>query len=714
MKTKKIEVLAPAGNPAALKAAVFAGADAVYMGGSLFSARASAVNFSREEMREAVLFARERNVRVYVTVNTLLKDDELPEALDFCKFLCSVPVDGILIQDMGLFNILREACPEMPLHASTQMSLHTPGGAALLKELGASRVVLAREMSLKEIEEVSKKTDVELEAFVHGALCMSLSGQCYFSAMLGGRSGNRGACAQPCRLRYGWHGKADANPLSLKDANLAAYAGEMAEMGVACLKLEGRMKRPEYVAAVTGIYAALLREHRAPTADEQKKLALAFSRDGFTDGYYRGRRGKEMFGVRPENARWPEEWFGTLRAAYEKEDMRLVPVRFRAALRLGEPMVLTAEDGDGHCVTVTGVAPEAARSRAVTAGEVEARLRKTGGTAFTVSDCAVTVEDGLSVPASALNALRRDALAALEAMRTEIPERREGKFVPAERIKNPTEPPRFTASIYRAGQLTDALVNEGVETVYVPLELLPSVEVEKYRERTRFAAVLPRVWRTADEEGLREQLRTAKERGVECAVLGNLGHFALVRGLDMELRGDFGLNVFNSAALRFLKEQGLSGATLSFELRHEQLRDISKCIPCEAIVYGRLPLMITENCIVANEFGCRHFKGRCGAVCADSACAGAPELTDRVGERFPVLQERAPERQDAVAGRQAGVPENRFDLRAAALYDRVGGGVRARAAGLQGAGGIHAQGHHARAFLPRRGVKMKTKRSFSA
>ena len=192
-------------------------------------------------------------------------------------------------------------------------------------------------------------------------------------------------------------------------------------------------------------------------------------------------------------------------------------------------------------------------------------------------------------------------------------------------------------SIYRAGQLTDALVNEGVETVYVPLELLPSVEVEKYRERTRFAAVLPRVWRTADEEGLREQLRTAKERGVKCAVLGNLGHFALVRGLDMELRGDFGLNVFNSAALRFLREQGLSGATLSFELRHEQLRDISKCIPCEAIVYGRLPLMITENCIVANEFGCRRFKGRCGAVCADSACAGAPELTDRVGERFPVL-----------------------------------------------------------------------------
>ena len=317
-------------------------------------------------------------------------------------------------------------------------------------------------------------------------------------------------------MRYGWHGKADANPLSLKDANLAAYAGEMAEMGVACLKLEGRMKRPEYVAAVTGIYAALLREHRAPTADEQKKLALAFSRDGFTDGYYRGRRGKEMFGVRPETARWPEEWFGTLRAAYEKEDMRLVPVRFRAALRLGEPMVLTAGDGDGHCVTVTGVAPEAARSRAVTAGEVEARLRKTGGTAFTVSDCAVTAEDGLSVPASALNALRRDALAALETLRTEIPERREGTFVPAERIKNPTESLRFTVSIYRAGQLTDALVNEGVETVYVPLELLPSVEVEKYRGRTKFAAVLPRVWRTRKVCANSFARRRSVARSVRC------------------------------------------------------------------------------------------------------------------------------------------------------------------------------------------------------
>ena len=456
------ELLSPAGGREALVAAVQNGADAVYMGFGSFNARRSARNFSDEEFLAAVRYCHLRGVKVYLTLNTLVTDRELPALAETARRASEYGVDAILVQDWGVYETLRAVIPDVPLHASTQMALHTLSGVEEAARLGMTRAVLARELSGGELREIAERAPIEIETFAHGAVWMCYSGMCEMTAVIGGRSGNRGACAQPCRLCYGWHGKADANPLSLKDANLAAYAGEMAEMGVACLKLEGRMKRPEYVAAVTGIYAALLREHRAPTADEQKKLALAFSRDGFTDGYYRGRRGKEMFGVRPENARWPEEWFGTLRAAYEKEDMRLVPVRFRAALRLGEPMVLTAEDGDGHCVTVTGVAPEAARSRAVTAGEVEARLRKTGGTAFTVSDCAVTVEDGLSVPASALNALRRDALAALEAMRMEIPERREGTCVPAERIINPAEPPRFAggaggaAAVGRGGALPGA------------------------------------------------------------------------------------------------------------------------------------------------------------------------------------------------------------------------------------------------------------------
>ena len=342
------ELLSPAGGREALAAAVQNGADAVYMGFGSFNARRSARNFSDEEFLAAVRYCHLRGVKVYLTLNTLVTDRELPALAETARRASEYGVDAILVQDWGVYETLRAVIPDVPLHASTQMALHTLSGVEEAARLGMTRAVLARELSGEEIREIAERAPIEIETFAHGALCMCYSGMCEMSAVIGGRSGNRGACAQPCRLRYGWHGKADANPLSLKDANLAAYAGEMAEMGVACLKLEGRMKRPEYVAAVTGIYAALLREHRAPTADEQKKLALAFSRDGFTDGYYRGRRGKEMFGVRPENARWPEEWFGTLRAAYEKEDMRLVPVRFRAALRLGEPMVLTAEDGDGH------------------------------------------------------------------------------------------------------------------------------------------------------------------------------------------------------------------------------------------------------------------------------------------------------------------------------------------------------------------------------
>ena len=631
------ELLSPAGGREALIAAVQTGADAVYMGFGSFNARRSARNFTDEEFLAAVRYCHLRGVKVYLTLNTLVTDRELPEVAQTAKKASEYGVDAILVQDWGVYETLRSVVPDVPLHASTQMALHTLSGVQEAAALGMTRAVLARELSREDIRTIVNASPIEIETFAHGALCMCYSGMCEMSAVIGSRSGNRGACAQPCRLRYGWHGKADANPLSLKDANLAPYAADMSDLGVACLKLEGRMKRPEYVAAVTGIYAALLREHRAPTAEEQEKLALAFSRDGFTDGYYRGKRGKNMFGMRPEGARWPEEWFHELRAAYEKENLRLVPVRFAACIQADRPMTLTASDMDGHSVTAEGAIPEAARSRMLTAEEAEVRLRKTGGTAFTVTDCTVSLDEGLSVSAGALNALRREAIAALEAARTTVPVRREAPYTAPKRVKNATEPPRFTVSISRPDQLTDELVQESPAMIAVPLELLPLVDVEAYRGRTHFAAVLPRVWRTENEASLRAQLTAAKARGVDTVLLGNLGHFALTRGLELELRGDFGLNVFNSAALHFLKEHGLSGATLSFELRQEQIRDIAKCIPCEAIVYGRLPLMITENCIVANAFGCRYFHQRCDAAQPDSACARAPELTDRMGERFPVL-----------------------------------------------------------------------------
>lgn len=632
------ELLAPAGGQEALVAAVQSGADAVYMGFGAFNARRSARNFSDVEFRAAVSYCHLRGVKVYLTLNTLVTDRELPALAAEARTASECGVDAILVQDWGVLSTLQKIIPDVTLHASTQMSLHTLSGVQEAARLGMTRAVLARELSRGEIAEICKKSSIEIETFVHGALCMCYSGQCEMSAVIGRRSGNRGACAQPCRLPYGFSGRANAHPLSLKDACLAPFVPEMQDAGVACLKIEGRMKRPEYVAAVTEIYARLLREHRAPTKDEQKKLALAFSRDGFTEGYYRGARGREMFGTRPENAKWPEDWFGELRAHYEKEDQRLVPLTFDCTIRAGEAMRLRAEDTDGHTVTVTGSVPEAARNRALTAEEVEARLKKTGGTAFAVTSCAVTLDGGLAVSAGALNALRREALSQMETLRTAVPERRVFGFVPGEPVKNSAEKPLLTVSLHRAAQLSEELIALSPARVYLPVELLPQLDLAPYRGRTEFFALLPRIYRTQDEPILRALLEDGIKKGVTGVSIGNLGHLSLVRGLDITLHGDWALNVYNSAALDFWKEQGLDSACVSFELRDAQLRDLQKSLPCEAIVYGRLPLMITENCLNANESGCRYFKERPVSVPADGACASAPELTDRRGEHFPVLR----------------------------------------------------------------------------
>ena len=632
------ELLAPAGGQEALVAAVQSGADAVYMGFGAFNARRSARNFSDEEFRAAVSYCHLRGVKVYLTLNTLVTDRELPALADAARVASECGVDAILVQDWGVLATLQKIIPDVPLHASTQMSLHTLSGVQEAARLGMTRAVLARELSREEIAEICQNSPIEIETFIHGALCMCYSGQCEMSAVIGRRSGNRGACAQPCRLPYGFSGRADGHPLSLKDANLAPFVPEMMDMGVACLKIEGRMKRPEYVAAVTEIYARLLREHRTPTKDEQRKLALAFSRDGFTAGYYRGARGREMFGTRPENAKWPEDWFGELRARYEKEDQRLVPLTFDCIIRAGEAMRLRAGDADGHTVTISGSVPEAARNRALTAEEVEARLKKTGGTAFSVASCSVSLDDGLAVSAGALNALRREALSQMEALRTAVPERRAFGFVPPTTVKNSAEKPRLTVSLHRAAQLSEELIALAPARVYLPAELLPQLDLAPYRGRTAFFALLPRIYRTQDEPILRALLEDGVKKGVTGVSIANLGHLSLVRGLPVALHGDWALNLYNSAALSFWKKEGLASACASFELRDAQLRDLQKSLPCEAIVYGRLPLMITENCLNANESGCRYFKERPVSVPANGACASAPELTDRRGEHFPVLR----------------------------------------------------------------------------
>lgn len=619
------ELLSPAGSWDALIAAVQSGADAVYLGTDDFNARRGARNFSREELPRAVSYCHLRGVRVYLTLNTLVSDRELPSAADALRRANAAGVDAVLVQDWGLWSLAREIVPELPLHASTQMSLFSLSGARFAAGLGLERVVLARELPRDDIAAICRDCGAEVEVFVHGALCMCYSGQCAMSALIGRRSGNRGACAQPCRLSYGVNAPAGQNrPLSLKDNNLSACLQELETMGVACLKIEGRMKRPEYVAVVTSLYRRLLDERRTPTAEETARLSAAFDRDGFTDGYYRGKLGADMFGFRPENTRAPEDLFAAVRKEYESKEHRTVPVSLHCIVRAGERANLTAaveRDGVLHTVTVSGAVPERARTHPLTQSDLCDRLRKTGGTVFVPEQIDAELDEGLMLPVSAVNALRRESLGAMEQKLSSVATRRESPERPLPPCPEPPDAaPLLTCSVANAQQLTPALADQ-MEAVYIPLELLDTMDLSAFTGRTRLFAVLPRVFRTGDEARFRSILKDTP--GLSGAVVGNVGHLPLLTDLPLEMRGDFGLNVYNSRALLFWRERGLHSATVSFELRHQQLRDLKKYLPCEAIVYGRLPLMITENCPLRNAKQCSHGKGGV--------------LRDRTGASFPTL-----------------------------------------------------------------------------
>lgn len=621
-----LELLAPAGSPEAVTAAVQSGADAVYLGYGNFNARRNAKNFSREEAAAAISYCHLRGVKVYLTLNTLLTDRELPVAARTAAEASDLGADAVLVQDLGVLRTLRQTVPDLPLHASTQMSLHSLDGVKMAADLGLKRVVLSRELSRQAIEYICAHSPIEIEVFVHGALCMCYSGQCFFSSVIGGRSGNRGLCAQPCRLNYGWGDAADSYPLSLKDMSLAQYLRQLRKMGVSCVKIEGRMKRPEYVAVVTGIYSRLIHENREPTAEELRQLQAAFSRQGFTDGYYVNKTGPAMFGVREKEPE-PKELFAQAKAAYSRENPR-VPVTFYAMLRPGESAKVGVEDGEGRVVTAEGPVPEAARTRSITKEEVCAQLSKTGGTPFLCGGVKAYVDKGLSLPLSALNALRRQVLEELAAQRSAPPRRRKEEFHPGVRYEGRREEPVFTFSLSHAKQLSQELLKLDPALIYLPVAEAAAHPEAVERAKAKgipVAVTLPRILWDNEKTQLKKDLDTARALGITDALVGTLGLVRPARDAGMNLRGDFGLGVYNSQTLKELKRLGFRSATASFEARLPQIRDLSKPLDLELIVYGRLPLMITENCIIEGRYG------RCG-------CENNNALTDRTGARFPVVK----------------------------------------------------------------------------
>ena len=620
-----LELLAPAGSMEAAAAAVQNGADAVYLGYGDFNARRNAKNFSQEEFAAAVSYCHVRGAKVYLTLNTLLTDRELPRAAEFAAQASQLGADAVLVQDMGVVRLLRQVAPDLPVHASTQMTLHNLDGVKMAAELGMTRAVLSRELSRDQIEYICQRSPIEIEVFAHGAQCMCYSGQCFLSSIIGGRSGNRGLCAQPCRLKYGWGDKADSNPLSLKDLSLAGHLRELRKMGVACVKLEGRMKRPEYVAVVTGIYSRAIKEDREPTAEELEQLRAAFSRQGFTQGYYLDQQGPDMFGVREEEKE-PKELFAMARNTYQSGEAQRVPVTFYAMIRPGEPTHVGVEDPQGRVVTVEGQVPEAARTRALTAEAVETQLSRTGGTPYRCVKVRSLVEEGLSLPLAALNALRREALDGLTRQREQLPRRRQGEFHPGARYENRKEPPSLTISVRTAEQVTRELLALGPAMVYIPLEELAAhPEKAQAPAGTKIGVILPRVAWDREMDQVTDQLRQVKDLGITDALVGNLGMAPVAQKLGFTLRGDFGLEVYNSQAVKEYKRLGFSSLTLSFELKFPQLRDISKSLDTELITYGRLPLMLMESCIIKNR------TGSCN-------CQNTNILTDRKGARFPVVK----------------------------------------------------------------------------
>ncbi len=617
------ELLAPAGTPEALAAALDAGADAVYFGGTDFNARLRAANFTPEAMREAVKLCHAFGAKAYLTLNTLVTDRELPRAVKAAEeaYLCGI--DALIVADLGAAAAIHAALPDFELHASTQCAGHNAAAAAELQKLGFSRMVIAREASKEDIRRFLAESELELEVFVHGALCVSHSGQCLFSSLVGRRSGNRGECAQPCRLP-------DASgkyPLSLKDLSLAAHVPELIEMGVHSLKIEGRLKSPEYVREVVSVWRKLLDERRAATKAETAHLAAVFSRGGFTDGYFSGKTGREMMGFRSDDDKQSSRTLTPFEGITRK-----VPLSMHLTMKKDIPLSLTVTAGE-KTATVTGDIPLVAERAPMDAEMVKKNLCKLGNTPYTPQRVEISLDEGLMLPVSRLNALRREALEKLTEITRMLPAQVENK---PQNKKSAEAPPR-SARFEHAAQITKAAAE------YFPLRYLPLHAFDSAAN----GVVVPPVIFDHERGQVKAQLQKVKEAGATHALVGNIGHLALAIEAGLIPHADFRLNVTNENTLDTLLSLGFVDTLLSPELTLPQIRDIHGAR--DAIVYGRIPLMLLEKCAGQEVGNCQKCEN------------GQNALVDRRRERFPILR-LPPHRNILCNSRPTVMSDRRADL----------------------------------------------------
>ena len=619
----RIEILAPVGSEEMLRAAVFSGADAVYLGFSGFNARTGAGNFDADSLKEAVRFCHARGVAVHVALNTTVYGTELSALDQAIRAVAASGADAVICQDLAVATLIGKIAPQLPRHGSTQMSVHTLQGALELKELGFTRVVLARELSLPEVEHITKHCGIETECFIHGALCMSVSGQCYMSAFLGGRSGNRGSCAGPCRLPFEANALPEGKPgrlhhLSLKDNSAIDKLDKLQALGVASAKIEGRLRTPEYVAAAVSACLAG-REGRAYDRDLLKN---AFSRSGFTSGYLDGKIDGTMFGVRSEaDAELTKKTLPMLRELYRRERSR-VPVQMKLEIEEGGEK-LTVTDADGNKAFAYGDAePQPARTDPTES--LNRSLAKTGGTPFAAEKITVEMDGGpWFIPGSAVNELRREALDALLKKREVLrPWPTTEEHVAA--LPQRTLPPRRTlrARFERWEQVPERAL-DGVEYLILPIAQADRVPRE-WRAKTLLE--LPRVMFGALEQDTARRIAATQDAGFAGYEVSNIAHLRLCRGLPMT--GGFGLNITNNVAAQFYAEQGLSSLLILPEVKDSDIASIApvrdgKPVPTGVMIYGHMPLMLTRACPLQNIHDCAH-------------CDKTGVLTDRKAKKFPV------------------------------------------------------------------------------
>lgn len=611
-----IEILSPAGSFESLVAGIRCGANAVYLGTKAFNARRNAGNFDYDELNEAVSYAHARQADVHITLNTLVSDNELTDAVDTIKHICNSSADVLILQDLGAAYIAKTSAPDIKRHASTQTSVQTSYGVNLMSELGFTRVVLPRETSLSELENIRKNTTAELECFVHGALCMCVSGQCYLSAMLGSRSGNRGLCAQPCRLPFSVE-NGTGHDLSLKDTSLISDISKLEKAGACSAKIEGRMKRPEYVAAATKAcqYAVC-----GEINDEiNNALHAVFSRSGFTKGYLEGKLSRDMFGIRmKDDVTSAKKVLPMLERLYDKEQP-IIPVDFYLSVIENETVTLSGSAMGKSYFADSGVVPEKALNKPMNADVMKQRISKCGGTPFYANDVEIDLDDGLIVPSSVINALRREVL---DNLLEKLSERTPKQFVPADLSysEHKSEKMKLYIRLTDVSQLPEDL--SGIDTVYLPI----STDIDKLKDlnkKIRVGVEIPRgIFSTADKVFAR--LKTLKENGLTLAYATNIDGLAMSRELSMEIHTGFTLNIFNTLSLNELEKLGVSEATVSVELTLQQIKKLGGNIKRGVIAYGNIPLMLTRNCPIRN-----------GKTC--DKCKSNSYLTDRMGVKFPVV-----------------------------------------------------------------------------